>query len=156
MARPLREPPPTSSVLRLFDTAAAERATMGLNNQSASAPAAANGRGVAGTPSEMTGRPTLCKREVILTRETDATFEQLLQVLRVATGTRLTASQMVRALLKSVAHAMPTIQREAARIQHMKLPGNAAAQAAQRERFENRIAQVLVAGLRAAAALETD
>lgn len=87
------------------------------------------------------------KRELVLTTETDETFTRLIDAFRRATGTRLSASHMARAMLRAVAFAMPSVEHEAARLGTMKLPSNARGRGIERERFEARLADALLSGL---------
>jgi hypothetical protein len=95
-------------------------------------------------------RPSLA-REFKLTPGTDATVEWLVDLFREQTRTRLTASHVARALLKAVHHAKPEIERAAKQLQRLKLPSKSREAELERERFEARIADVIVAGMRAAA-----
>jgi hypothetical protein len=88
------------------------------------------------------------KRELTLTTSTDRIFVQLLDLYRVATGARLSASQMARAVLLGVAMCLPGLQREAARVGLLSLPSNGRGQEAARKAFEERIARAFVAGMR--------
>lgn len=89
------------------------------------------------------------KRELLLTPATDTVFERLLEAYRRGTGTRLTASQMMRAVLRGVEHCFEEVEREALAIGRMPLPSNAKGRELDRERFEARIADAFVAGVRA-------
>ncbi|TWT44474.1 hypothetical protein RAS1_08890 [Phycisphaerae bacterium RAS1] len=98
----------------------------------------------------------MIKREVVLTGSTDDTLTRLVDLYRRATGTRLSTSHVVRIMLRGVAHCMDSVQREAVRIGRRKLPANAPGHEAERERFEHRLAQAFVNGMRAAASLDAD
>ncbi|NOS99451.1 MAG: hypothetical protein HOP29_02365 [Phycisphaerales bacterium] len=98
----------------------------------------------------------LIKREVVLNAEADATLTRLVDLFRRSTGTRLSTSHALRALLKGVAHCMGSLEREAGRVGRLRLPSNARGREAERERFEHRLAGVVVNGMRASAAYERD
>lgn len=156
MARSLIHSPPSSTVARLLDASAAARAIGGVPLTTPNTPAGA----ISPAPQapEVLARPEyiLIKRELTLSPATDATFEQLIELYRGATGARLSASHLTRAMLKGLAHCLPSLQREAARIGRLKLPSNAREREQERELFERRIARAFIAGIRAAAALEPD
>lgn len=156
MARSLRDTPPTSSVARLFDSNAAGRATRSLG------PTDAHGHdpnkhdpasSPAGTVPAVAPKSKPIKREFLLSREADAALERLIQMLRDATGARLTASHVARALLMAAEHAAPSIRHAAETLGSEMLPSNAPAYESARRRFEGRIAHAIVEGMRAAAPL---
>lgn len=89
------------------------------------------------------------KREVILTPGADATLGQLVTLYARATGTDVTNSHFVRAVLKALAQALPELEREASRIGPLRRPSNARGRQAEREEYERRLAAALLAGLRA-------
>lgn len=166
MPKPLREPQPTSAVSKLFDAGAAARAVsrpealptptaqptpVGVSTQPtmhAGMPAFPH----AGVPA--TGEPANLKRELVLSPSTDETFTNLVDLFKRSTGTRLTSSHVARGLLKGIEKCLPTIQREARQIGPLRLPSNARGREGEREQFEERIAQAIVAGIRAAPAYE--
>lgn len=173
MAKPLREPPPTSSVARLLDIEAASRALAPTQpavlqptepaNRDAPAlsvppprqPEALLGHHVppANFPSAApTGEPANIKRELVLSPSTEETFSRLVELYRRSTGTRLSSSHVARAMLKGVAACMASLEREADAIGRLRLPGNARGREGERERFEDRIAEAFVNGVRSAAA----
>lgn len=98
------------------------------------------------------GEGTLLKRELILSRTTDDALTGLVQLYRRATGARLTASHAARAMLRGVAFCLPELEQEARRIGPLKLPSNARGREAERDRFEQRLAEAFINGIRAAAA----
>lgn len=160
MAKQLRQPPPSSSVARLLDLTAAARAV---------APAI-DPPSIAGhfeeskestkeyTPvasQSMQGTPYI-KRELILTQETDATLSQLVELYRKATGSKVTTSHVARSLLLAVHHSMDYLSRESRRIGPLKLPSNARGREQDRLKFEARLADAFLAGMRAAPAADWD
>jgi hypothetical protein len=96
------------------------------------------------------------KREFVLTQSAEDTFCELVALYQRATGTKLTASHVARAMLRGVAHCMESLEREAKYIGRQKLPSNARAKEADRERFEEHIAMAFVAGIRGAPAFNRD
>ncbi|MCA9244419.1 MAG: hypothetical protein KDA32_10720 [Phycisphaerales bacterium] len=142
MAKNLRQLPPSSSVVRLLDPEAAARAVAPAPAPSAVAPADA---------ASASTLPTvrIVKRELALCSETDATFEQLIQALRRASGTRLSASHVLRAVLRALAPHLRSIELETLRTGPRRMPGNAAGTAMQRHAFEAQLAECIAAGVRA-------
>ncbi len=158
MAKALREPPPSSSVARLLDKEAAARAV--ATPRSAETPQAQAPKTVTvNFPAPTTapsGEPANLKREFVFSPSTDQTFTRLVDLYRRSTSTRLSSSHVLRAILKGIAHSMDSLDREARRIGPLKLPGNARGREGERERFEERIAEAFVAGVRAAPALDRE
>lgn len=170
MPKALREPPPSSSVARLFDLGAASRAVAAMpplvEDSQESKPMRAEYRSALEQSDDvsrpriqstaLTGEPANIKRELVLSPSTDQTFTNLVDLYRRSTGTRLSASHVARAMLTAAAHAVPSLEHEARQIGRLKLPSNARGREGERERFERRLAQAFVAGMRAAAALNSD
>ncbi|RIK67141.1 MAG: hypothetical protein DCC65_07940 [Planctomycetota bacterium] len=162
MAKPLRTPPPSSSVARLFDLDAAARAVAApvveRESQVPEHPTVAEPIPAARTvlpPAHPAAIPSI-KREFVFTPASEATLLQLVETYRRSTGTKLTASHVARALMKGVAHCMEHLEREARRIGPLKLPSNARGRELERERFEARIADAFIAGIRSAPAMDRD
>ncbi|MFO0838336.1 MAG: hypothetical protein U1D55_07380 [Phycisphaerae bacterium] len=149
MVRTLQEPAPTSSVARLLDTNAAERAVQALQPTAHISGRAGEQRTCTEPTQSVCPKPI--KREISLTPVADAALERLLHIFRQATGARLTASHVARATFMAMQHAAPEIERVARSIGPTALPSNAPAYEAIRKRFEDRIVQAIVAGMRAAA-----
>ena len=147
MATPLRAPQPTSSIARLLDLDAAARAVSSPRPDGESLVLSR----AAPTPSADIPR---IKRELVLTRAADDTFNQLVEVYRRATETRLTTSHVARAVLKGVAHCFDQLEKHARRMGPLRLPSNARGRTMERERFEARIADAFVAGIRASSAMD--
>lgn len=156
MARPLRETPPTSAVARLLDVGAAARA---VSSAAALAPESPNAlpHTVAPVAADICqhGVNTLIKREFVLTPATDRAMTTLIGSLRLATGARVSASHVLRSLLLAVEHAQGSIDSESRHVGPLRLPSNARGREAERIEFERRIAAVLAAGMRAAAAFDS-
>jgi hypothetical protein len=147
MAKPLRHPTPSSSVARLFDRGAAERA---IAKPEATEEKPSTREEVVALPRLAAGERANIKREFVLSQSTEETFSDLVSLYQRATRTRLTASHVARAMLKGVAHCMDSLEREAGHIGRLKLPSNAKGRENERERFEEHIAMAFVAGIRAA------
>lgn len=162
MAKPLRTLPPSSSIARLLDVNAAARAVAapGVTREMTEAQApqqqepAASAR-VAANPAPVVASPHI-KREFVFTPAAEATFSQLVEIYRRTTGTKLTASHVARALMKGVAHCLEYLEKEARRIGPLKLPSNARGRELERERFEARIADAFITGIRSAPAIDRE
>lgn len=157
MARPLRVPQPTSSVARLLDLDAAARAVSSPRPSGEPTAPTALGfplSGLLGSGEVPNSDTPRTKRELVLTRAADDSFTQLVEVYRRATGTRLTTSHVARAVLKGVAHCFDQLEKHARRMGPLKLPSNAAGRTMERERFEARIADAFIAGIRASSAMD--
>jgi len=162
MAKSLATPPPSSSVVRLLDLSAAARA-VAINT----APSEPMAKRVDVSPELTEAEAPIqpvppvpekahVKREVVLTAETDAVFSRLVELYRRSTGTKLTASHVARAMLKGADHCMHHLEREARRIGPTRLPSNARGRELERARFEARLADAFIAGIRFAPALERE
>ncbi len=145
MAKALSNKPPSSSVARLFDQSAVARA-LSPANSSGQQPDATKLQPMAHDSRPL--QPTVIKREFVLTPRTEESLARLVQVYRNATGTRLSNSHVMRAVLRGVAHGMPAIEREADRLGPLKLPSNAKGREAEREQFETALASAFVAAMR--------
>ncbi len=162
MAKSLATPPPSSSVARLLDLSAAARAV--AVNATPPEPVETHGDS-SREPTEVEAPIQLTppsrdkahlKREVVLTSETDEVFSRLVELYRRSTGTKLTASHVARAILKGADHCMHHLEREARRIGPTKLPSNARGRELERARFEARLADAFIAGIRSAPAMERE
>jgi len=101
-----------------------------------------------GPGSEATGEIPTIKREFILTHSTDNTLQDVVRVFSRATGTNLTNSHFLRVLMKTLAHAMPELEKKASQIGELKRPGNARGREADREEYEQAIVEAVVSALR--------
>lgn len=145
MAKTLRDSIPTSSVARLLDRDAANRA---LQNRT---PAVAEPGALNSHPTEShSGERDVprIKREFTLTPETEDTFASVLALFQRSTRCRLTASQLFRAMLKAAAWSMPSLNYEAHQLGPQRMPGNGRNAHALRETFELRLAAAFAAGIR--------
>ncbi len=141
MARTLRESPPSSSVARLLDPGAVERA---LAPAHGSLRVAHSDLKIESREPAATARERPIKREILLTRETDVALDELVQIFRDATGARLTTSHVVRALLRGIKHTIPSLRRAAQQVGRVRLPSNAPAHQAERDAFEQRLAEAFM------------
>lgn len=148
MAKPIYQSPPTSSVARFLNRQVASSAVSPakhaqdderLTDDAYLGGAAARERGRSGRH---------IKREFILAAQTDATFEELLTILRRSTRSRISASQVLRALLTVTGRALPAIEAEALRMGAIRMPGNGNARMAARIAFDERIADTIATALR--------
>lgn len=162
MAKPLRTPPPSSSIARLFDLESAARAVAAsgivkdpkeAERPAVPEPTVATRSAPAST--HVTTTPSI-KREFVLTPASEATLSQLVEIYRRTTGTKLTASHVARALIKGIAHCLEYLDKEARRIGPLKLPSNARGRESEREQFEAKIADAFVAGIRSAPAMDRE
>ena len=136
MAKPLTSAVPSSAVARLLEPGVARAALVETQP-------------VAPRVIEKTGETPEIKREFILTQTTDDALGHLTILYSKATGTNVTNSHLLRALLKALVHAMPELERQAWYIGKLRRPSNARGREAEREEYERRIAASLLAGLRA-------
>lgn len=145
MPKPLHNAQPTSSVAGLLQPGVGASVTRSVL-PSAGVPAFPP----AGMPEPpRTGEPANVKREFVLTPGAETTLRQVLALFEQATGAKLTHSHLLRAVLTVLEHALPDLEREAARLGPMKRPSNARGAEAERDDFERRLAAVLRAGVRA-------
>lgn len=139
MAKPLVHPPPSSSVARLLDMASAARAV-------APVPPAPHSMDA---PASAADRPSaFLKREFVLSAEADGVFQGMLEAARRGTGTRLTASHLLRAVLRVFGEYAAGVAMQLDAIGPTRLPSNAKGSTADRIRFEDAIAEALVRGIR--------
>jgi hypothetical protein len=134
MAKPLSTEAPSSSVARLFEPGVARAAL------------------VEPTPAkelpEPTGEIPEKKREFILTQTADDSLGHLTTLYSKATGTNVSNSHFLRAVLKALMTAMPEIEKEAWRVGRLRRPSNARGREADREEYERRIAASLLSAMR--------
>jgi hypothetical protein len=136
MAKPLTSAVPSSAVARLLEPGVARAAL-------AEAPA-----GNSKAP-EPTGETPDIKREFILTQTADDALGHLISLYSKATGTHVTNSHFLRAVLKALALAMPDVEKQAWQIGKLRRPSNARGKEAERDEYEKQIAAALLAGMRA-------
>lgn len=163
MPKPLREPPPSSSVARLLDLGAAARAVaepLQIATPAEDHRRSSQGETIPGATTSArdtaTGEKPQIKRELVFTPSSDETFSRLVELYRRGTGTKLTASHVARAMMKGVSHCMDYLEKEARKIGQLKLPSNARGRELERERFEARIADAFITGIRSAPAIDRE
>lgn len=128
----------TSPVTRLLDASAVSRA-VGPVPPPEQEPAA-------GAPKPR--RPAHpVKREVVLTEHTAEVLDVLVDRLRAATRTRLSASHLVRALVLAIEPSLAGIEVQVASTGPWRLPANGARHDADRAEFERRMADAVLAAL---------
>src|SRR5262245_625753 len=139
MAKPLDMPQPTSAVARLLEPGVGRAARSG----------AGRGPAEAARRAGATGEVPDIKREFILTRSADEVLERAVRHLARATGSSVSRSHFLRALLGVVGRALPELERGAAPLGGLRRPGNARGREAEREAYERGLADALHAGIRA-------
>jgi len=92
-------------------------------------------------------------RQFTLTAKTDRTLKRLIATYSEATGLDLKHSELLRAVLVAIEHAMSELVREAQGIGPLRRPKNERGREAEREELERSIARAFVGGMRACAAL---
>lgn len=150
MARPLRDPPPSSSIARLLDAEAAARATSRQEGLSLSQVASAghvdhaqSHPAHADWPDAF--QPRRVKREVLLCPETDETLDEVVRILRLNTRSRVTTSHVVRALLRATHRRLEVIRSQASQLGPRRLPSNAPGAEQTRRNFEEALAAIFLA-----------
>ena len=136
MPKPLSTAAPSSAVARLFDPDVARAALVEPVTARRDAP-------------PPTGETPVVKREFILTQTADDSLGHLITLYARTTGTDVSNSHFLRAVLKALSHALPELEKEASQIGKLKRPSNARGREAEREEYERRIAASLLAGMRA-------
>lgn len=154
MARTLEEAPPSSAVARLLNRESASRALEPTRPDSAALVDLGGPGHVSAKARDVGSYTPRIKREFILTDDAEETFCEILALFRRTTRTRLTASQLFRAMLKAARRSMPALQYEAHQLGTLRLPGNGRHAQPQREAFEERLALAFARGLRDAAAIQ--
>jgi hypothetical protein len=103
-----------------------------------------------GTGEGRASRQAACiPRQFTLSPLTDRTLKRLIAAYGEATGLDLKHSELLRAILVAVAHAMPELSREAERIGPLRRPKNDRGSEVLRDELERRIAAAFVRGMRA-------
>src|SRR5262245_43261787 len=130
MAKPLMHELPSSAVARLLEP--------GIG-RAALAEAAAKPE----VPVRQAGEVPNIKREFILTQSADETLTHMTSLLSKATGTDVSNSHFLRALLKVLEEARPEIERQARAVGTLKRPSNARGKEQERELYEAALAKAL-------------
>jgi hypothetical protein len=147
MPKPLRTAPPSSAIARLLEGNAAVCAMEPQPFPLRTIPPHAAGVGSVRRSEPRTGEPANVKRELVLTPSADQTLAALVNVLRDATGAKLTHSHVARAILRMLADRLPAIRTEAASLPACRLPSNAPGHEAARDRLEQLLANTMVTAL---------
>ncbi|MCK6478322.1 MAG: hypothetical protein L6Q35_15995, partial [Phycisphaerales bacterium] len=127
----------SSPVSRLLDASAVSRAVGPVPATDPAQPSAA--------PSKARRPAHPVKREVVLTEHTAEVLDVLVDRLRAATRTRLSASHLVRALVMAVEPSLAGIEVQVASTGPWRLPANGARHDADRAEFERRMAESFIA-----------
>src|SRR5262249_6223618 len=135
MAKPLSTEAPSSSVARLFEPGVARAAL-------------AEPVPVVKESAKPTGETPDIKREFILAQTADDSLGHLTTLYSKATGTNVSNSHFLRAVLKALMTAMPEIEKEAWSVGRLRRPSNARGREADREEDEKRIAASLLSAMR--------
>ena len=144
MAKVLRTEPPSSSIARLLDPMAAARATNRAALHSTDSPRIESPQ----YPAPRVVTAAIIKREFILTPDTNATLDRMVDLCRRGTRTRLAASQVVRAVLLVMRDTLDELTAELSELPPTRLPSNAPACKDERDRFEHMLSESLKATLR--------
>jgi hypothetical protein len=154
MPKPLLRPQPTSSVANILDESVARAALARVTP--ARRVVEETDHAVHAIPivddESLTETPTI-RRQFILTPSADLTLKHMIALYSKATGSELTNSHVLRALLKAVEHAMPQLEHEAEQMGKLKRPKNDRANEAHRDEFERKLASCIVAGMQGAPGL---
>ena len=142
MPKPLSQPPPTSSVANLLDPGIGSAVLAAVKPFPARPPAGLRDR----EPDNPDA--VYLKREFVLTQATDQIWKRLVSLFEAGTGTTVSNSHVLRAVLLLVADSWPDIEREVGRLGPLARPSNARGREAERVAFEQAIAGCLLAGLR--------
>jgi hypothetical protein len=147
MPKPLLRPQPTSSVANILDESVARAALARVTpaRRVEETEQAAHTTSVVADDA-LTETPTI-RRQFILTPSADLTLKHIVALYSKATGSELTNSHVLRALLKAIEHAMPQLEHEAEQMGKLKRPKNDRANEAHRDEFERKLASCIVAGM---------
>ena len=147
MPKPLLRPQPTSSVANILDESVARAALARVTSarRVEETEQAAHTTSVVADEA-LTETPTI-RRQFILTPSADLTLKHMVALYSKATGSELTNSHVLRALLKAIEHAMPQLEHEAEQMDKLKRPKNDRANEAHRDEFERKLASCIVAGM---------
>jgi hypothetical protein len=142
MPKPLKESTPSSSLAHILDPATTDQV---LKRET---PDRQPTDQTKKTP-KLTGEPVDITREFHLTRRAARTLKRAVDIYGEAIGGSITNSHFLRALLVVVEDAIPHLEEEAARLSSLKRPSNAPGFEAEREAFEQEMAEAIITGLRA-------
>ena len=142
MPKPLKESTTTSSLAHILDPATTDQVLKRetLDRQPTDQ--------TKKTP-KLTGEPVDITREFHLTRRAARTLKRAVDIYGEAIGGSITNSHFLRALLIVVEDAIPHLEEEATKLGALKRPSNAPGFEAEREAFEQEMAEAIITGLRA-------
>lgn len=98
---------------------------------------------------KLTGEPVNITREFHLTASAARTLKTAVGIYEEPAGGSITNSHFLRALLMVIEDALPHLADEAQKLTNFKRPSNAPGYEAEREKFERRLAEAIIAGMRA-------
>ena len=140
MPRVLVHPKPSSAIARLLNAESVSRALKPVSLD----PAPLSSE----SPNPVRAiEANAIKREFVLTAETAALLDAIVDKLRCGTQTRLSASHVLRSLLQVVRPTLTSLDAVAARSRPWKLPPNGSLHHAERVEYEQCIADVIVNAL---------
>jgi hypothetical protein len=163
MAKALKKEPPTSSVAGLLDVnigAAAIKPPQNTDAQMRTPPERQVPEGQVSPPPAPLPEPgpivesTSVMRQFSLSHSTSETLKELVEVYSRASGLDLKLSEVLRAVLVALDHAMPELRREAVHIGRLKRPKHERGNEGLRDELDRKIARAIVAGMRAAKTME--
>ena len=94
------------------------------------------------------------RRQFVLTPHADKALKQITALYSKATGIDLKSSEIIRAMLIAVYHAIPKLEREAEQIGTLKRTKNSKGNEDKRDALELKIAKAITDGMRVANELE--
>lgn len=158
MPKPLTKPQPTSSVAKMLEPGVGAHVTArpeAVTQSERPLPVQPMALVQKANQDEMqpSGEVPDIPRQFTLTAKTDRTLKRLIAAYSEATGMELKHSELLRAVLLSIEHAMPELEREARSIGRLKRPKNDRGRESEREQLERRIASAFLSGLRSASAM---
>jgi hypothetical protein len=153
MAKPLTQKPPTSSVANMLTPGIGASLLARAQPHTESQPIAPR---LVETPMKPTRLPLGLKVEAadrkaqfLLTKSAEEVMEELASIYGNACGMKPNRSELLRAILKAMGHAMDELKREAVHVGSLKRPKKEKGSEGLRELMEDRIAKAIVAGMRA-------
>lgn len=158
MAKELKKPQPTSSVINMLDPAVAAAATMPPESVKIAAPTPLATQLPITSPQPLSEKPPEDRANVLrqytLTASTEKILKELVDLYSDATNLSLKSSEVLRAILVALKHATPELAREAVHIGPLKRPKHERGNEGLRDNLERKIARAIVAGMRAANTME--
>jgi hypothetical protein len=152
MAKPLNKQQPSSSVANMLDPnvgAAAIKPPENIDTQVLT-PIVRQFPDATPPPIPVTGEPANVLRQFTLTASTEDILKSIVDIYSKASGLNLRHSEVLRAILVALQHAIPELTREAAHIGRLKRAKQERGNEGLRDALERKIARAIVAGMRAA------